>query len=219
MTIIAFFFVMRPGEYTDKSHKDAHPFRFMDVALAIGNKVLDLQNKSAVHLLASRSVTLEFSTQNNGVPGEKIRLFWSNHPRLCPVLAVVRRILHLRKHNAPPTSPLARVFSLDSRGRHRQHSIKTSDVTKALRAAVDYIGPSLGFGASEVSARSLRAGGAMALIVSKIDPDIIRLLGRWRSDCMLRYLHMQAGVLTTDLSSRMVRADYTLSHYNKVPMY
>ena len=59
----------------------------------------------------------------------------------------------------------------------------------------------------------------MALLVSEINPDIIRLLGRWRSDCMLLYLHMQAGVLTADLSSRMVRANYTLSHYNKVPMY
>jgi hypothetical protein len=32
----------------------------------------------------------------------------------------------------------------------------------------------------------------MALLNGGVDTDIIRLIGRWRSDKMLRYLHVQA---------------------------
>jgi hypothetical protein len=38
----------------------------------------------------------------------------------------------------------------------------------------------------------MRATGAMSLITARIDSDLIRLLGRWQSDSMLRYLHVQA---------------------------
>ena len=46
---------------------------------------------------------------------------------------------------------------------------------------------------ADVSARSLRAAGAMALLCADVDSDRIRLLGRWQSDQMFRYLHVQAG--------------------------
>jgi hypothetical protein len=32
----------------------------------------------------------------------------------------------------------------------------------------------------------------MALLCAKVDTDLIQLLGRWRSDLMLRYLQVQA---------------------------
>jgi hypothetical protein len=50
----------------------------------------------------------------------------------------------------------------------------------------------LGIDPLRISARSLRAGGVMALLCARVDPDIIRLVGRWRLDEMLRYLHLQA---------------------------
>ena len=63
-------------------------------------------------------------------------------------------------------------------------------ITKTLRDAVSFIGADLGFLPSEVSVRSLRVAGATALLIAKVDPDVIRLLGRWRSDKMLRHLHL-----------------------------
>ena len=68
-------------------------------------------------------------------------------------------------------------------------------ITKLLKGAVSLSGENLGFLPKDVSARSLRAGGALALLCSSIDTDIIRLIGRWRSDEMLRYLHLQAEPL------------------------
>ena len=98
-------------------------------------------------------------------------------------------------------------------------SVKPSDITSHLRCAVRFLGFGLGFTAHEVSARSLRAGGAMALLVSKVDTDIIQLLGRWRSDEMLRYLHLTAEPIMRTFAQKMLNADYTISPNQLVPMH
>ena len=46
---------------------------------------------------------------------------------------------------------------------------------------------------SQVEARSLRAGGATAMLIAGIDSNTIQLIGRWKSDAMLRYLHVSAN--------------------------
>ena len=65
--------------------------------------------------------------------------------------------------------------------------------TYELRKAITLLGPRLGFVANDVSARSLRAAGANALLLADVDANIIRIIGRWKSDEMLRYLHCQAA--------------------------
>jgi hypothetical protein len=45
----------------------------------------------------------------------------------------------------------------------------------------------------------------MALLCAKVDTDTIRLLGRWRSDEMLRYLHVQTFPLVAPLAFQMLR--------------
>ena len=56
-----------------------------------------------------------------------------------------------------------------------------------------------------ISARSLRPGGATALLCAGVDPDSIALLGRWKSDAMLRYLGIQATSHTRNLAQLMVQ--------------
>jgi hypothetical protein len=81
------------------------------------------------------------------------------------------------------------------------------------------IGPSVGFLPSDISARSLRAAGAMALLCAQVDSDVIRQLGRWRSDEMLRYLHVQAEPVMSDFSRRMLLGgSFTLLPNQAVPI-
>ena len=73
------------------------------------------------------------------------------------------------------------------------------------------MGPQVGFTPEDVSARSMRAGGAMDLLMARVDTDMIRLVGRWLSNVMLRYLHTTAKKFTEGLESRMVQhGDYAL---------
>ena len=73
------------------------------------------------------------------------------------------------------------------------------------------MGIQVGFTPEDVSARLMRAGGAMALLMACVETDTIRLVGRWRSDVMLRYLHLTAKTFTEGLASQMVQhGDYAL---------
>ena len=57
----------------------------------------------------------------------------------------------------------------------------------------------------------VRAVRSMTLIMERINTDTIRLVGRWRSDEMLRYLHTTAQTFTEGLAERMVQhGDYAL---------
>lgn len=213
MIIIAFFYLLRPGEYTD-SPSDTTPFSLNDVQLMLGSRRLDIFTCPINLLREARGGSLTFTTQKNGVPNEVIRLNRSGDSFLCPVLAIVRRVIHLRENNAPLYTPLGRVFTTNG----VQHVTPTL-ITQTLRDAVKFLGPELGFLPSEVSARSLRAAGAMALLVSGIDTDIIQLLGRWRSDEMFRYLHLTAEPITRNLAARMLTANYTMAPTQLVPCH
>ena len=76
-----------------------------------------------------------------------------------------------------------------------------SDIKAVVRAA----GPAIGFTNADISARSLCAGGAMDLLMARVEPDTIRLVGRWRSDTMLRYLHTTAKSFNKILSDKMFK--------------
>lgn len=77
------------------------------------------------------------------------------------------------------------------------------DVTDQIKGAATTLFHTTGINAKDLSARSLRAGGAMALLCGNVDFDVIKMLGRWHSDSMIRYLHVQAQPITQQLSTKM----------------
>ena len=213
MIIIAFFFLLRPGEYTD-SPSDTTPFTYADVQLFLGPLRLDIAASTDAQLLAASAASLTFTTQKNGVENEVIKLGRSGDPFLCPTLAIARRVIHLRSAGAPRQSPLGRVFTPSG-----IHKVTPRLITKTIRDAVAVLGMDLGFLPCEVSARSLRAAGATALLVANVDTDVIRLLGRWRSDEMLRYLHVSAEPVMRSFARQMLQAEYTLTPHQMVPSH
>lgn len=216
MIAIAFFFLLRPGEYTGTDSEESTPFRFCDVQLFHGPVRLDLQTASDSSLLAATFASLTFTNQKNGVRGEVIGLAHSGNPQFSPTLCLARRISYLRSHAATPMTPLASVYNPRTRS---FKPIRPSDITSSLRLACSLLGPQFGFNPQDISARSLRAAGAMALLCAQVDTDIIKLLGRWRSDEMLRYLHVQAEPVMRDFSSRMLlHGSFTLHPNESVPM-
>ena len=69
MITLAFFFLLRPGEYTDN---DKTPFRLADVQLYIGDTRLHLTTSPPEQLHQARFASLTFTVQKNGVRGEVI---------------------------------------------------------------------------------------------------------------------------------------------------
>jgi hypothetical protein len=207
MIVIAFFFLLRPGEYTSPN-AETTTFELQNVIMYVGN-VQYPATAIPLHLLQVTSfATLEFTTQKNGVEGEIIGHGPSGDGFICPVDAIRARVRHLWENNAPPHTPLCAYYTPNG----TIHCVTSRDITTTLRAVFSQLGPAaLGFLAKDVSARSLRAAGAMALFCAHVDTDTIRLIGRWRSDEMLRYLHVQAAPLMRGFAARMLAdGNYTL---------
>ena len=52
----------------------------------------------------------------------------------------------------------------------------------------------------------------MALLCAGVDSDRLRMIGRWRSDEMFRYLHVQAQPIMNGLAAAMLRGgDFRLT--------
>jgi hypothetical protein len=140
--ILAFFFLLWPGEYTDN---DNTPFCLKDIQLFIGPCCLNLQTSSTAELTQACFGSLTFTDQKNGVRGEVIGQASMGNSFVCPVKALVQCVLYLQSQNAPPTTPLSRVFNTPAQ-------VTPSVLTATLRDCVQYLGPNLGFLPSKVSA-------------------------------------------------------------------
>ena len=213
MIVLAFYFLLRPGEYT-ASPSDTIPFDFKSVQLFLGGQRLDLTTSTDAQLQCSTFVSLTFTLQKNGVQGEVVGLGLSGDPMLCPVKAMIRIITQLRRSNASPNTLLASV-----KVNRRWRPVTPSMITKSIKQAVRFLGPTLGFLDTDVSARCLRAAGSNALLAARVDPEVISLIGRWRSDEMLRYLSVQNSTIMKEFSKKMLNnGTYTLLPNQLVPM-
>jgi len=146
-------------------------------------------------------VALEFDRQKNGVRGEMVGLAPSGHERWCPVKVLIRRVSTLRQQGATLDTPLYAYKNPTN----QWAAVTPKDLTAHLRAAAvatNYVDHAQ---SNELSARSLRASGAMALLCAGVEPTLIQLFGRWRSTEMLRYLHVQSVPVTNAFSPAMLR--------------
>ena len=62
-----------------------------------------------------------------------------------------------------------------------------------------------GFFKDQLGSHSLRAGGAMALKLNRVDPMLIKKYGRWSSDTFLTHMHEQIAALAEGISTKMAR--------------
>ena len=200
--IIGFFFLLRPGEYLGNPHRaGAHPFKMGNIQFWIGSRALNHFTCPAADLHAATFVTLTFTDQKNAVRNERIGHGRSGHPSLCPVTALATRILALRAEGATEDTSLNAVRPSSTAG---FCYISPSDLTARIRAVL-HLHPDPVYSLADVSIRSTRAGGAMALLCAGVDTDRLRLIGRWRSDEMYRYLHVQAQQIMNGLAAAMLR--------------
>ena len=196
---MAFYFLLRPGEYANASGDAKHPFRLCDVQYKIGHlHIFDSHLTTVQQCLAGTFVSLTFSTQKNGVKGEKLAHTPTGHPTSCPVRATLRRVAHLIQHNAPPSTPLHVYFDDDGRKR----AVSSSMITSLLRTAALTIPGHAGIDVNNIAAQSLRSSGAMSLLLGGMNTD----------NAMFRYLHAHALPLIAGNATMMFQA----GHYELV---
>ena len=204
MICIAFFFCLRPGEYTG-TVTDDQAFALNDVAFYLGTTKLNNVLSSDFEIESATCLTLTFTTQKNGDKGEIVAHARSDDPMCCPVTSTIRQFMvHRREFRRRGSGYDGRVkLATYYNSNHVRVPIRADMVTKALRWHAGVLQPTTGINPKDVSARSLRAGGAMALLTGGCDTNVIKLLARWHSDAMMRYLHQQSVPVFQNLASKM----------------
>ena len=197
LIIVAFFWLLRPAEYLEPTTQGARsqPFQLQHIHLTTGDMVYHAPTaplNDATFVSRITYATLTFADQKNAVRGEQVGHRATSDPFLCPAKALGRIASRLQQWGATPTTPIFRHFN--SHPSHRRwYSVKNTHIRNALQHSAKDLFGNTGIDWKLLSTRSLRPGGATALLCAGVDKDAIQLLGRWKSDAMLRYLRIQAA--------------------------
>ena len=140
-----------------------------------------------------------FNNQGNGVQGKQMGHGRSLHPAVDPVKVVGSRVNYLRRHREHANTPLCAVKQGVS-----WRLIRSDEITRYLRAAARAIGHRHGVAPKDIYRRSMRSGGAMALLSAGIGGKRIKILGLWRLDNIMRYLHTKARPLLHGFAGKVV---------------
>jgi hypothetical protein len=205
LTIIAFYFLLRVGEYTQPTNSRptrTTQFRLKDVTFwrhqTDGTHVRLPFDAPADDILLAKAVTLTLDNQKNSERDSTLHHDEVQGP-LNPVAAVARRFVAARE--ASNSNPHALLCQYSARGHVRASAISTILLSAVRRVNLQ----NAGFTPSRIGSHSIRASGAMALYLNAVDPNLIKKLGRWRSDTWLTYIHNQIGELTEGLATKMSR--------------
>ena len=198
---IAFFYLLRVGEYTTPTHqrqqeKRTTALRKCDIRLWHKRKLLP-HTATLATLLTADSATICLAKTKNGVKGAVVH-HEAIGGALCPVAALARRINNIR--GTSQACPISMVFH------HNKQPTRVSDrdITIAVRwGALNDNLLERGYTLDRVSSHSLRAGGAMALKLAGATTDTIMRMGRWTSNTYMTYIHAQIGALAKGLAWRM----------------
>ena len=201
LCIIAFFYLLRVGEYTTPAPKPLRQKRTIslrkcDIRLWRQGKLLDPKS-SLITLLTADSATICIANTKNGTKNAVVH-HEAIGSYLCPVAALARRLHNIMQGS--PTCPISTVFHLT------KHPTRVSDrdITTAVRWGATRDGLlERGYTITRVSSHSLRSGGAMALKLAGESSDTIMRVGRWTSLTYMTYIHAQIGALAKGLAWRM----------------
>ncbi|KAG6616087.1 uncharacterized protein IUM83_03735 [Phytophthora cinnamomi] len=127
---------------------------------------------------AATHVTIRFSGSKTDQVGEATTrtLAKTTSPWLCPERAA--RALIRENKNAADVTPLCWVNGAVL-------------LAKALEKIITKVATRCGKDSRKFGTHSLRCGGATALLQAGCEDSIIKLQGRWSSDCYQRYIHME----------------------------
>ena len=197
---IAFFFLLRVGEYTMPAanrRTRTVQFRVQDVKFYKNGFIVP--NNSPLHVLVqSDGVALCIDNQKNGTRGETIFQHALPGRSICPVCALARRVSAVMQSTHDASYPISLI------GNGNNGHITSSHVRVCVRASVTALKLfRQGIKSSDVGAHSLRAGGAMSMKLNGCDLISIMKAGRWTSLTFLTYIHNQVAHLGANITHRM----------------
>jgi hypothetical protein len=213
LALIAFYYLLRIGEYTVKGRrkgtsqkKQTVQFKLEDVKFFKKNKrgtLVCLPDDAPEALIRTAdSATLKLDNQKNGWKGVCVHQEANGEPFNCPVKALARRVLHLRDHSSDRKTFLSTFYHKGSR-----FDICGEDVSKSLKLAATILQyPSTrGIPIDRIDTHSLRSGGANALALSGYSDTQIQKMGRWKGATFKEYIREELACYSAGMTTNMKR--------------
>ena len=211
LAIIAFYYLLRIGEYTCKATrnetKQTVQFKYEDITFFKRTSKGDLRclpRDAPDHLIdTADGATLKLDNQKNGWKGVCVFQECNGEIYSCPVRALGRRYIHLRKHCSQTREVLSSYWETDNICR----SVTAEHMSKALKIAAGMLQyPSKkGIPIQRINTHSLRSGGANALALSGYSDTQIQKMGRWRGTTFREYIREELACFAKGMSRRMKR--------------
>ena len=210
LTLIAFYYLLRIGEYTVKGSrnetKQTVQFKYEDVTFFKNNRAGQLRclpRGAPAHMIATADgATLKLDNQKNGWKGVCVYQEANGDAYFCPVRALGRRFLHLRHHGASDKTFLSSYWLRGTRG-----DVTVEHISRALKQAATSLQypTTKGIPIDRINTHSLRSGGANALALSGYSDTQIQKMGRWRGATFKEYIREELACYAQGMSRDMKR--------------
>jgi len=164
---IAFYFLLRPGEYTGTTTDD-QAFSLDDVHLYHHDRKLCIRTAPVDDIRAATKVLLTFTTQKNMDYGQQIAHSRSGDASCCPVLATIDQVLMHRSafdRFSPPFDDSVKLASYYSPS-GRNFALPATAFTDTIRSHAALLRAQTGLAPSEFTARSLYSLEAVTVTLS-----------------------------------------------------
>ena len=133
---VAFYYLLRVGEYTPASkRKRTIPFRVQDITFRTSDGKVIPRTAPLARLLTASEATIKIPNQKNGSKGQTIHND-CNGATTSPVKALARQVHHILSNGGAQDSPIYSYYDAN----RRCHSVRHSDINKAIRKAAKAIG-------------------------------------------------------------------------------
>jgi hypothetical protein len=203
LVVLAFFFLLRVGEYTPSGNRNTRTTQIRRKDLQFWRKrptgLMDRISPLATlqELLQADAVTITLDNQKNGQRDAVLHHEALPNNPLCPCRAAARRFDRMRlcdPHNANA------ILSRYAPNKHVSATQMAGGIRKAALRSMIWL---QGYDLLRIGPHSLRASGAMQLKLNGESDSMIQKMGRWSSNTWLQYLHGQISCLTRGISARM----------------
>ena len=208
LTLIAFYYLLRVGEYTVKGSRNESKrtvqFKLEDITFFARNNQSQLRclprDAPFASILQAEGATLKLDNQKNGWKGVCVYQQHNGDPVKCPVRALARRVIHLRTHNAGGKEFLSAYWT-----EGMKRNATAEDISHHLKMAgglLDYP-KRKGIPIDRIDTHSLRGGGANALALSGYSDTQIQKMGRWRGATFKEYIREELANYSEGMSTAM----------------
>jgi len=211
LTMIAFYYLLRIGEYTTKgarnNSKQTEEFKLGDITFFSKDthgQLHCLPRDAPVDLiLAAEGATMKLDNQKNGWKGICDYQECNGEPIHCPVRDLGRRYVHLRTQGTTNCTIISAYYHAGQR-----FDVTSDHISTALKQAATVLEYPLvkGIPIEQINTHSLQSGSANALALSGYSNTQIQKMGRWRGatfkECVRNELACFSSGMSRDMKTK-----------------